>query len=183
MFFSAVVNRALEIAAVAHEGHYRKNPGEKIPYVSHAVMVGYLLQKAGYDEDVVTAGILHDVLEDTHYPRERLIQEFGDQIVEWVEWVTERDKSLPWERRKENYLRQLMDAPPEAIAVAVADKIHNLQSILAAVKRGEDIWGRFSRDRQTTLTNLEKVLKVAERHRGDPLVSEFHDLVEQIRIS
>ena len=58
-----MINLALEVAARAHDGQFRK--GTDIPYITHPFAVGILLLKSGCSEEVVMAGLLHDTLEDT----------------------------------------------------------------------------------------------------------------------
>lgn len=182
MLCSALINRALEVAAIAHEGGYRKNPGEAIPYISHCAMVGLILQRAGMPDSVVAAGILHDVLEDTSFPRERLIEEFGGRIVDWIDWVSEQDKSLPWEVRKERYRQRLVQAPPEALAIVAADKIHNMYSTLASLGRGEAIWDQFRRGPEQTLANQRAVFEAIRRRIPPSLASEYAKLLEQMSL-
>jgi (p)ppGpp synthase/HD superfamily hydrolase len=62
MLFSPRIDLAFRIAAVAHASQLRK--GTSLPYVSHPVHVARLLERAGLPEDLVVAGLLHDVLED-----------------------------------------------------------------------------------------------------------------------
>ncbi len=59
------LDRALEIAGIVHAGAVRK--GTEIPYIKHPVAVACLLEGHGYDEDLVIAGLLHDVVEDARY--------------------------------------------------------------------------------------------------------------------
>lgn len=66
--WSARVDTALRFAAAAHHEDVRK--GTQIPYVMHPFYVGLILDRHGFSEDVVIAGILHDVLEDPHYEAE-----------------------------------------------------------------------------------------------------------------
>jgi hypothetical protein len=60
--YSRRMDRALVLASVAHSSADRK--GTSIPYVSHPVHVARLLERHGFDENVVIAGLLHDVVED-----------------------------------------------------------------------------------------------------------------------
>jgi len=60
--FSPRIDLAYKIAAVAHARQVRK--GTSLPYFAHPVHVARLLERAGLDEHVVVAGVLHDVLED-----------------------------------------------------------------------------------------------------------------------
>lgn len=55
-------DRALKVAAVAHATAKRK--GTRLPYLAHPVHVARLLERAGCDEPLVLAGLLHDVIED-----------------------------------------------------------------------------------------------------------------------
>lgn len=54
--------RALKIASVAHAGAVRK--GTALPYIAHPVHVARLLERNGSPEDLILAGLLHDVIED-----------------------------------------------------------------------------------------------------------------------
>jgi (p)ppGpp synthase/HD superfamily hydrolase len=63
--YSARIDTALRLAAAAHHGHVRK--GTQAPYVMHPFHVALILDRHGFDEDVVIAGILHDVIEDTSF--------------------------------------------------------------------------------------------------------------------
>ena len=57
---------AFRWAAECHEGQTRK--GSRTPYVEHVAAVALVVDRAGFDEDVVIAGLLHDVVEDTGAP-------------------------------------------------------------------------------------------------------------------
>lgn len=54
--------------------------GEKVPFVSHVLAVGMMLAAYGYAEDVVIAGILHDIVEDTEVTLEGIEEEFGEYV-------------------------------------------------------------------------------------------------------
>lgn len=139
-----IIEKALQLAAQAHEGQYRKR--SNIPYITHPVAVGMILLKAGYEEDIVAAGILHDTVEDTELTLSRLQKEFGPRIASIVEGCSEPDKSLPWEKRKEHSIEFFKKAPEEIRAVASADKLHNVRSILLDYEReGDRVWGKFIR--------------------------------------
>jgi (p)ppGpp synthase/HD superfamily hydrolase len=72
MAYSEQIDAALRLAAAAHYEDMRK--GTQIPYVMHPFHVGLILDRHGFGEDLVIAGILHDSLEDPHY-EEPLVQE------------------------------------------------------------------------------------------------------------
>jgi (p)ppGpp synthase/HD superfamily hydrolase len=142
-----IVEKALQTASKAHEGQYRKLTD--IPYITHPVAVGMLLMKAGYLDDVVAAGILHDTVEDTALTLEDLKREFGEKIAEIVAGCSEPDKSLSWEKRKEHTIDFLKTASMEIRAVACADKLHNIRSIRSDYEQvGDAVWDRFKRGKE-----------------------------------
>jgi (p)ppGpp synthase/HD superfamily hydrolase len=57
--------RAMDIARIVHDGAVRK--GTEIPYIQHPVAVAHILERHGYGEDLVIAGLLHDTVEDAKY--------------------------------------------------------------------------------------------------------------------
>jgi (p)ppGpp synthase/HD superfamily hydrolase len=141
--FTPRLHQALDLAALAHNGQARKDPGLAIPYVSHVCGVAFLLAAHGFEEDVVVAGLLHDVLEDSQkYAGD--LKAFGDRVYRIVEQVSEADKHAPWRQRKVRYANTLRDAWPEAKAVSCADKIHNMQSILLSIQRGRPVWSMLT---------------------------------------
>ena len=70
-----IVDKAINFAAMAHNGQTRKSTS--IPYISHPFAVGMLLQQMKCAEEVIAAGILHDTLEDTNTTFEDLAQHLG----------------------------------------------------------------------------------------------------------
>ena len=116
---------------------------------SHPVAVGMILQKAGYREEMVAAGILHDTVEDTKLTLADIDREFGSEIAVIVEGCSEPDKSLSWEDRKEHTIDYLKTATEDIRVVACADKLHNVRSIRKDFDLdGEVVWSRFKRGRE-----------------------------------
>ena len=143
-----LLDKALAFAARAHQGQFRK--GTEIPYISHPYAVGLILQGAGCRREVVAAGILHDLLEDTSVTMEQLRKEFGPEIAALVEGCSEPGHDeLPWETRKEHTIAYLKSAPVEIRMVACADKLHNVRSMMVDYRQvGEELWKRFKRGRE-----------------------------------
>src|SRR5205807_3243496 len=97
------LEQALRWSARCHEGQTRK--GGHIPYFQHAAAVAMILDRAGFDEDVVVAGLLHDVVEDTTATFEDVALRFGPAVAETVRQCSEvkRDaegRKRPWIDRK-----------------------------------------------------------------------------------
>ena len=153
--FSPLVERALRTAALAHRQHTRK--ASEVPYVSHLAGVTLILCRAGFDDDaILAAALLHDAVEDTDYTAEMLAADFPPDIATWVAATTERkrdehDQPRSWEDRKREHLDQIAAAPLEARAIVLADKLHNLGSMLYDRAAGEPLWERFNAPRERIL--------------------------------
>jgi (p)ppGpp synthase/HD superfamily hydrolase len=159
--FSELIHRAVQVAAKAHRNQIRKGSGD-IPYISHPAMVALLLQRAGFeDEATLAAALLHDVAEDTQMPMTEIAQKFGDRVAALVACVTEtkkdsRGQPIPWAIRKDEKHGKLLNAPPEAKAIALADMLHNLSATLLDLRAGSDVWARFNARKDAWLANVER---------------------------
>ena len=97
--------------------------------IIHPINVANILSEYGYDDNVVAAAYLHDVIEDTKYTKEDLLNEFNDDIVSLVLGATEEDKSLSWEERKTITIDKVKYLDLRHKAVVCADKISNLEDM------------------------------------------------------
>lgn len=160
--FSSIIEHAIELAAQWHDGTYRKSSWRdpafrspegtdpSVPVMSHVTMVGMMVQRAGWDEITVAAAFLHDVLEDPdrhkQYMRYEVLQSvMGAEVADRVLEVTEEKfdgsgNSRSWQQRKEGYISGLRSHSPEAIAISLADKTHNLWTMNESLSRGIDIF-------------------------------------------
>ena len=88
MFNDYFVLQAASFADYAHgiEDQKRKFTGEN--YIVHPISVGKTLQELGYDVEVISAGLLHDVLEDTGFTKDIIKRRFGERVLSLVEMVT-----------------------------------------------------------------------------------------------
>jgi (p)ppGpp synthase/HD superfamily hydrolase len=135
MKFSPTIQKALNIAAVQHKDQTRKV--FNYPYITHLVSVAWILSEWTDDEDVLVAGLLHDVLEDTEgYGYDNIAADFGTKVASIVAEVSE-DKVLAWRERKEAYLAVIEKGSDEAVLVCAADKIHNIESLLEVCRLGD----------------------------------------------
>lgn len=168
--YSDRINHAFAFAAKHHDQQVRK--GTKLPYLTHPANVAVILARYGCDEDVIVAGVLHDVVGDcvrdgwTHEMlQERIGRKFGSSVLETVLAVSERridddGVELSYDDRKSDYLVRLSLASEESLWVCAADKVHNANSILSDLRRTsfpETVWGRFSVDRVGTVRWYRRV--------------------------
>ena len=151
---SLAFERALRLAAIGHRDQVRKGSG--IPYIQHPVGVALILDRSGFDEEVVIAGLLHDLVEDTDVTLEQIRQGFGDRVAEIVDHCSETKldpdgKQRPWLDRKQDHLASVATAPDTARAVILADKLHNLLSIRLDLLDGRPVWKSFNAGRDQVL--------------------------------
>ena len=126
-----VLQRAYRFSERSHRGQQRAS-GE--PYVSHPLHVASLLVDFKMDVTTVTAGLLHDVLEDTSTTKADLEAEFGKEIAELVDGVTKIGKlafSSREERQAENFRKMLvaMARDLRVLMIKLADRLHNMRTL------------------------------------------------------
>jgi (p)ppGpp synthase/HD superfamily hydrolase len=138
MIYSDLLHRAAETAAKLHDGHFRRHP-EGTPYFSHVAYVALLLQRAGYNDEVVAAGFLHDALEDTEFTDKEMTEQFGAKVTELVEAVSEEKDVEDWIERKRLYREMIKAGDADPAAISCADHIHNSRSLAVSIKDGMDI--------------------------------------------
>jgi len=175
-----LVKRALDDAAVWHRSQQRKYPHVAVPYVSHVAGVVFILGRHGFDDEVVAAGALHDVIEDCGVTHEQLEGIFGTRVADLVRAVSERDKTLSWEARKSDYLERFAGLPWDAQAVAVADKIDNFLSIAVCARDHGNPWTMFRRGRESQLAYFSAFIRIADTLRPHDLIEELRDAFSQI---
>ena len=170
--FSERIEKALAASLAAHEGQLRKG-GSAVPYGVHPAHVAILLTRWGLDDDVIAAGLLHDVVEDSpDWTQARIEAEFGAHVSSIVEQLTE-DKARSWDERKQWAIDHVPRMSPEAASVKAADKLHNLQTLTAQLRDCSDpdqVWAHFTGGRERTLEMSDKLVDVLER-RVDPKIA------------
>ena len=135
------IEEAIEVAAEAHQGQYRK--GTRTPYITHPYAVGLILMEAGCPESMIIAGILHDTVEDTDLTLAFIQEHFGEDIACIVDGCSE-NKALRWRARKTERIEALRNASSEVCTVTCADKLHNLRTIISEFDViGDAVWERF----------------------------------------
>ncbi|HET6459882.1 MAG TPA: HD domain-containing protein [Syntrophales bacterium] len=162
------LRKAINTASRLHLGQVRKGEGD-LPYISHPFSVAWLLRGYTADEDIIIAGLLHDVLEHVPgYYYEDLKNDFGATVADIVRDLSEdkdpnieSDDKATWEERKRKYLKNLEHHGRSALMVCAADKIHNLQTMIDAYdEQGESLWDKFNAPSDKKLWFYEEILKV-----------------------
>jgi (p)ppGpp synthase/HD superfamily hydrolase len=132
----ALLLRALEFAARKHRDQRRKGEGAA-PYINHPIAVAAVLAGTGGIDDAVTlvAALLHDTVEDTETTLEELEGEFGAEVRDVVDEVTD-DKDLAKSERKRLQVEHTPSASRRAKEVKLGDKICNIRDLVHAPPRG-----------------------------------------------
>ena len=143
------VTKAIEFAAKAHDGMERKK--DKTPYILHPLEAAVIVGSMTEDRDVISAAVLHDVVEDTEITIEEIEENFGSRVRKLVESETEDKRAdLPpedtWRIRKEESLKELAECvDTDVLMLWIGDKLSNMRSFYRIWKTEADsMWQSFN---------------------------------------
>jgi GTP diphosphokinase / guanosine-3',5'-bis(diphosphate) 3'-diphosphatase len=126
-----LIDRAYIFSAKVHDGQMRLS-GE--PYLSHPLEVAGILADMNLDVVSVAAGLLHDVIEDTHATEDEIEEMFGPEAKHIVSGVTKLS-TLPFAsdqaRQAENIRKMLLAMADDirVILIKLADRVHNMRTL------------------------------------------------------
>jgi (p)ppGpp synthase/HD superfamily hydrolase len=150
-----IERQALAFAAAAHESinQRRKYTGE--PYIVHPIAVAEIVRSVPHTPEMIAAAYLHDVVEDTPVTIAEIRKEFGHQVGDLVDWLTDVSRPGDGNRRvrKQKDLRHSALASPEAKTIKLADLIDNTLSIR---KHDPSFWQVYLREKLALLDVLKE---------------------------
>ncbi len=127
-----IIDRAYIFSAKVHDGQVRLS-GE--PYLYHPLAVAGILADMKLDVVSVAAGLLHDVIEDTHATLEEINEMFGKETTHIVSGVTKLSV-LPFDSssqaRQAESIRKMILAMADdirVILIKLADRLHNMRTL------------------------------------------------------
>ncbi len=175
--------RALNLAFELHRGQTRKGSG--VPYFGHLLGVTSIVIETGGAEDEAIAALLHDAAEDQggYATLERIRAELGGRVAAIVEECSDSfgDPKPPWRERKQAYLEHLREASGAALHVSLADKLHNMRTIVVDYREvGERLWSRFNAGRDEVLWYYRSLAVAFARLRPGPLATELTEAVGEL---
>jgi len=178
------IYQAIHTALVAHGNQKRKLDYDQ--YVAHPLEVGMLLAKYQQPDDIICAGILHDTLEDTTLTYKMLQQDFGTDIANLVNAVTEQDKSLSWHERKTRYITQIntYQSHPlfeNILLIVCVDKLTNLTNIASYKKQlGDALWEKFNAGKSEQQWYYQNILTCLNPIAAHPLYQQLEVVIKDV---
>lgn len=132
--------------AIAKKLHYNQKRKDGTPYLSHPVEVAKILANLNFDDDVICAALLHDVIEDCGYTLEEVAKEFNHNVSQMVDCVSAIDKAKYIFDKDNIYENQNFEKAsieqqsfeklvaigrenPLGFCIKFADRLHNLSTI------------------------------------------------------
>jgi len=132
-----LLTKAMNFAAQKHTSQRRKGEAAE-PYINHPIEVATELAINGAPLNAIVAALIHDTVEDTGTSEEEIVREFGQNIADIVNEVSD-DKTLPKAVRKQLQIEHAAHASAEAKQLKMGDKISNLRAILTSPPAGWEV--------------------------------------------
>ena len=157
-----LLRRAYVFSAFEHRGQVRHS-GE--PYLIHPLAVADFLADMKLDVVAVSAGLLHDVVEDTLTTIERIRELFGPEVAHVVEGVTKIGAvrfSSTEERQAETFRKMLLAMVDDirVILVKLADRLHNMRTLNHLSEEKRTIIAQETRDIYAPIANRLGMSKI-----------------------
>ena len=174
---SSLIKKALYFAAEKHDGQYRK--GGKVPYIVHPTLVAFGVSEYTHDEEIISAALLHDVVEDCNVNLTDLKNEFGNRVANLVEEVSfVEDKNQNWKDRKINYLNKMKKVSDDALIILAVDKMTNMKAYFDMLeidrKIVEKLFSGKPEDYYWYYSEVEKILDASLISKSSIVVAYKH---------
>ncbi|MEA2218974.1 MAG: hypothetical protein QOJ35_1600 [Solirubrobacteraceae bacterium] len=166
---------ALAFAVRCHDGQRRESDGAL--FIEHPLEVARLLRDTRCSEELVAAGLLHDVVEDADVAVEELAERFGAHVAELVSAVSDDACMDSYRPRKRELREQVRRSGREAALLFAADKISRVRELAVEVARdrANDAGRRgLERHQQLRLEHYDESLRMLRR------VAPRHPLVRRL---
>lgn len=180
-----IKEKAKIFATIAHEGQKRKSEPDK-PMIIHPIAVAEILESYGYDDNVIAAGYLHDVVEDTKFTIEDIKNSFGEDIANLVYYASEPNKSLSWEERKKHTINEIKNMPLRNKLIVCADKINNIESLTKLLnEKGMAVFSSFKRGYDSQIWYFENIYEsiIYNENLNLPVFKRLKEAINKLKIS
>ena len=146
------------------------------------MIVGLILARAGASEDTIVAGILNDTMEDSvaekKVTKEMIAERFGTRVADIVESVSQPNKELSWEERKEEAYHHIAGMAHESLLVKSADLISNISDMITDHRaEGDDTFSRFNAPLEKIIAHYMRMIDaIGKKWPGNPLNEDLQSL-------
>lgn len=179
-------NHAIEYAVRLHSGYTRKGTGS--PYIVHPMEVAAIVATMTNDEDILSAAVLHDTVEDAGATIDKIFDAFGPRVAELVASETEDKrpdlpKSETWILRKQETIQHLRECKDPGIKmIALADKLSNLRATYQQYcVIGDAVWSHFNmKDKSLHQRYYEDILDTMPEFSKYPVYNEYKWYLEHL---
>ena len=155
---SALLSAAYELARAAHHGPAREGDTD----IDHPTAVAEVLHQNGFDQDVVAAALLHDVVEDTALDVDEIERRFGADIGRLVGEMTEDERIDPYPARKAEH-RDRVGKDRRVAAIYAADKLASTRALSSPDQVPEEQLQHY----------LDTLQMLCERHPDLPFLGQL----------
>ncbi|MBI5207944.1 MAG: HD domain-containing protein [Candidatus Firestonebacteria bacterium] len=127
---SQKILKAIDLAFQLHKKEKRAG-GE--PYIVHPfrIAISLILEFSITQPEIIIAGLLHDILENTNYNPLELKKKFGNNIHKIVNTLTrKRSRPKTGDRLSDAYYQNIIKCGNDCLIIKLADKLDNLRDAL-----------------------------------------------------
>jgi len=147
------IREAHAFALERHKGQYRKFTKE--PYIRHPEQVVCILALYSTNDSMLTAAMLHDVVEDTYTTIYEVQETFGKEVADLVSELTEDPKTKKTFGKKIYMSMHINNLSSKAFTIKLADRLHNIMGLLdPRMSEGFVEW--YIKETKYILDNLER---------------------------
>ena len=180
-----LLDRAVVFAVRAHAGTERRGKG--FPYIVHPLEAVGIVATMTSDQELLSAAVLHDTVEDTDITLEQIRAEFGNRIASLVATDTdmpvgEMNLEKNWRIRKQTAIDRLASASRDAKIVALGDKLSNMRAIARDYSiQGDALWNLFRvKERKDHEWHYRGLVSALSELNDTFAYKEFSQLVDEV---
>jgi len=179
---SKTIQKAIKKALKLYENHIKKG-SEKTPQIFHSLETAIIISRFTNSEELITAALLHDVLEKCDYSVKELEKDFGKKISYFVVLLTE-DKSINdfWDRKIEG-----LDRAKEyqaTIMIKTVDAITEMKDIIFLIKeKREGAWQFFTGSKELRMKYYRFLLEVFKEKLPPEILVEYTEVLKDLEYS
>jgi myo-inositol-1(or 4)-monophosphatase len=180
-----LLDRAVVFAVRAHAGTERRGKG--FPYIVHPLEAVGIVATMTSDQELLSAAVLHDTVEDTDITLEQIRAEFGNRIASLVATETdmpvgEMNLEKNWRIRKQTAIDCLASASRDAKIVALGDKLSNMRAIARDYSiQGDALWNLFRvKERKDHEWHYRGLVSALSELNDTFAYKEFSQLVDEV---